>query len=160
MNEQPSQDIQNPAIAHGPDEILPTADTATPPLELTEPLGGIALQAETPEDVNPNELRKKMDNALQRGTMADLEALFDSGVSVNQEDYQGRTALMLLTFMGRKDDVEKVLARGADVNRVLMFQDRIPMTALDAARQSGRREIADILVGLGAKSGKELALDQ
>ena len=67
-------------------------------------------------------------------------------------------ALMMSSAQGKKDAVEMLLARDVDINSVYMYQDRIPMTALDAARESGQGEIADILVGLGAKSGKELGL--
>jgi ankyrin repeat protein len=115
---------------------------------------------EVQEDVNPNELRKMMDHVLQRGTISDLEALLDSGVDVNQGDFEGRTALMLSSAQGKRDVVEMLLARGADVNRVFMYHDRIPMSALDAARQSGHFEIADTLDALGAKSGKELNQEQ
>lgn len=110
------------------------------------------------EDENPNKLRGLMDSALQRGTTADLEALFDSGMDVNQEDFEGRTALMMCSAKGQRDGVEMLIERGADVNRIFKYHDSIPKTALDAARESGKSEIADILITFGAKSGKELDL--
>lgn len=97
-----------------------------------------------------------MDDALQHGTTTDLEALFDDGMDVNQDDFEGRTVLMMSAAKGKKDAVEMLLKRGADVNRVSWYQKRIPGTALDAAIQTGRKEIANILMAHGAKTAKEL----
>lgn len=101
-----------------------------------------------------------MDRALQMGTPEDLQALFDGGMDINQEDFEGRTALMMTTAQGKKEAVEMLVTRGADINRVYMYHDLIPNTALDAARQTSHSEIADILIGLGAKTGKEVAQEQ
>lgn len=108
------------------------------------------------DGLNPNELRRLLDNALQRGTKIDLESLFDDGMDINQEDFEGRTALMISAANGKKDTVEMLLRRGADVNRVFVYHGRIPMTALDAAQQTGNSEIANMLLALGAKTGEEL----
>lgn len=105
---------------------------------------------------HPNELRKLLDHALQFGTTADLEALFDDGMDVNQGDFQGRTALMMSSFRGKKDVIEMLIRRGADINRVFMYQDRIPQTALDAAHESDKTGIVDILLAHDAKTGKEI----
>lgn len=112
--------------------------------------------SETIERKNPNELRKTLDNVLQYGTLADLEALFDGGMDINQTDFEGRTALQHMASRGRKDAVEMLISRGADVNVVFMYQDRIPMTALDAAKGSGKNDVVSILIAHGAKMGKEL----
>ena len=101
-----------------------------------------------------------MDHALQFGTTADLESLFDSGMDINQIDFEGRTALMMSAVKGSKDAVEMLLRRGADVNFVFIYQGRIPKTALDAARESGKVEIEQILLAHGAKTGKELHSQQ
>lgn len=107
-------------------------------------------------DAHPNDLRRMLDHTLQFGTTADLEALFDDGMDVNQDDFEKRTALMMSSFRGKKDAVEMLIRRGADVNRVFMYHDRIPQTALDAARESGKTAIVEILLAHGAKTGKEL----
>jgi hypothetical protein len=133
-------------------------------------LGGLALGAEMvmtedqpaegKEDVNPNELSKQIDHAIQFGTPDDLEALFDNGMDINQEDFEGRTALMMYSAMGKVAAVEMLLARGADINRVYMYHGRKPNTALDAANQTGNKAIADMLISLGAKTGKELSSNE
>jgi hypothetical protein len=111
-----------------------------------------------PEAINPNTLREKIDNILQTGTPTDLEVLIDNEViGVDQEDFQGRTALMLYASQGKMDAVTMLLERGAEINHIFWYQDRIPMTALDAARQTNNNKIVDLLSGLGAKSGRELS---
>ena len=105
---------------------------------------------------HPNTLRRLLNDALERGTDGDLEALFEDGMSIDQEDFEGRTALMMSCAKGKKDVVEMLLRRGADVNRIFMYQDRMPQTALDAARECRKSEIEAILLSHGAKTGKEL----
>lgn len=105
---------------------------------------------------NPNERMKLMDQALQFGKISDLEALFDRGMDINQTDFQGRTALMMSTVRGNRDAVEMLIRRGADINFIYMYQDRIPQTALDAARECRKVEIEQILLEHGAKTGGEL----
>jgi len=107
-------------------------------------------------DENPNERMKQMDYALQYGNKMDLEALFDAGIDINQTDFEGRTALMMSTVQGKKDTVEMVIRRGADINFIFMYQSRIPKTALDAARACRHAEIEQILLKHGAQTGKEL----
>lgn len=108
------------------------------------------------ERVNPNELMKKLDHALRFGTEEDLMALFDSGIDINQTDFEGRTALMLCVAEGKQTAVEVLLDRGADVNFVYMYQDRVPFSSLDAAIQTGRMELAELLQSHGAQRGREL----
>lgn len=105
---------------------------------------------------NPNDRMRLMDRALQKGTGSDLEALFESGIDINQTDFEGRTALMMSAVFGKRDVVEMLIKRGADVNKIYMYQGRIPQTALDAARESKKSEIEQILLAHGAKTGKEL----
>jgi len=108
-------------------------------------------------DLGTNDRRKILDDILRRGGSAvDLESLLKQGMPVDQEDFEGRTALQISAARGRKDSVETLISNGANVNHVYMFQGRIPMTALDAAIQSNRTEIVEILRGYGAKSGKEI----
>lgn len=97
-----------------------------------------------------------MDHALQFGDINDLNALFEQGVSVDQTDFEGRTPLMMSTVQGKKDTVEMLLELGANVNYVFMYQGRVPKTALDAARESSKSEIEQMLLKYDAKTGKEL----
>lgn len=112
------------------------------------------------EPINPNEQRKLLDRTLQYGTVEDLEKLFNEGMDINQTDFEGRTALQLMSFRGNKAAVEMLIARGANVNYVFMYQGRIPMSALDAAREAKKNEVVDVLLAHGAKPGKELQVQQ
>ena len=107
-------------------------------------------------NMNPNDLRKLLDQALQFGTDQDLENLFDRGMPIDQQDWQGRTALMAAAHTGKKDLVIKLIQRGADVNKILMHHERVPLTALDAAQDKNRKEIIEILLSHGSKTGREL----
>ena len=108
------------------------------------------------QELNQNELKKLLDRALQFGSREDLEALFDQGMDINQGDFSDRTALMMAASTGKKEVVLMLLERSADVNKVCMYQGRIPLTALDAAREKNKTEIVNILLEHGAKTGKEL----
>ena len=101
------------------------------------------------ESVNPNDQCRAMDRALQYGTLEDLKSLFDSGMSIDQEDFEGRTALQMMSFRGKKEAIEMLLDQGADINRVFMYHGDIPKTALDAAKEAGRGEIVELLIAKG-----------
>ena len=85
-----------------------------------------------------------------------LTQIDDGELDVNDTDFQGRTAVMMMTAQGYTGAVEELVSRKADINRVYMYQDRIPMSALDAARQAEREDIEHLLLENGAKSGQEL----
>jgi len=108
------------------------------------------------QELGPNELMKVLDDVLQRGTTRDLEALFDEGMRVDQTDFEGRTSLQLASFKGDNERILMLFRRGADVNKVFMYQGRIPMSALDAAREGRKKETEKMLLEHGAKTGKEL----
>ena len=97
-----------------------------------------------------------MDHALQFGDINSLKVLFEEGVNVDQTDFEGRTPLMMSAVRGEKEIVEMLIELGADINYVFMYQGRLPKTALDAARESAKSEIEQILLEHGAKTGKEL----
>ena len=105
---------------------------------------------------NPNDLIKELDRVLNFGTPEDLFALFDNGMDINQTDFEGRTALQMMTVKGKKEVVEELILRGADVNHLMMYQGRIPLTPLDSAIQTKKTEIVDLLRSNGAKLGKDL----
>lgn len=54
-----------------------------------------------------NELIGLLDHSLQQGDRAELEALFDGGMSIDQVDFSGRTALQIAAFRGKKDKEQK-----------------------------------------------------
>src|SRR5258708_1721030 len=114
------------------------------------------MSEKIPQEVNPNDLMRQMDHALQYGTIEDLQSLFNGGMSIDQTDFEGRTALQVMSFQGNKAAVEMLISRGANVNAIFMYHDRIPMTALDAAQEARKTEIVAVLLAHGGKMGKEL----
>ena len=139
------------------------------PTEMPSLVGSIALTAETgltepslpieatEAQVNPRiEHMKKVERAFF-GTPEGLIKQIDEGeIGVDDTDFEDRTAVMMMTAQGRTEAVKELLARNADVNRMNMYQGRIPMSALDAARQTNRKEIEQLLLDNGAKSGRDL----
>lgn len=119
-------------------------------------------EAQGPYDkLDQNELSGLMEDALRRGSTESLMKLFDSGIDIDQTDYEGRTALMISAAQGKSDVVDILLGRGANVNRVYMYHNRKPFTALDAARQSRNgAELEELLLSHGAKSGPEAFAEQ
>ena len=108
-------------------------------------------------EINPNKLCKLLDQALQYGTIEDLEGLFNEGMDINQTDFEGRTALQMMSAKGNKKAVEMLLVRGANVNMIFMYHGSVSKTALDAATETRRNEIVDLLIANGAKTGEELS---
>ncbi|MBA4191966.1 MAG: hypothetical protein C0467_28635 [Planctomycetaceae bacterium] len=81
-----------------------------------------------------------------------VKAFFDAGADVAAKDPAGRTLLMLAIC---SDDVsvetlEMLIRLGADVN----VTTKDGKTALDFARQTGRKPVVDLLVKSGAKPGR------
>tara|TARA_B100002051_G_scaffold147570_1_gene139635 strand:+ start:6991 stop:7398 length:408 start_codon:yes stop_codon:yes gene_type:complete len=117
-------------------------------------------QNSSQKEDNPNVLMREVDKAIQYGTVEDLESLYDKGIDIDQTDWEGRTALHMMSAKGNKEAVEMLISRGANINAVFLFQGRLPKTALDAATETGRTEIADILISHGAKFGKDVPQEQ
>ena len=67
---------------------------------------------------------------------------------------------MMMTAQGQANAVEWLIAQGADLNRINMYQGRIPMSALDAARQTNRKVLEQLLLDNGAKSGRDIQAEQ
>lgn len=109
-----------------------------------------------PVDVNPNDLMREMNSVIQYGSLEDLKVLIEKGIGVDQTDWEGRTALQMMTAKGNKEAVEFLISKGADVNKAFLYQGRIPKTALDAARETNRKEIEEVLISHGAKMASEL----
>lgn len=108
------------------------------------------------QNMHPRDAQRILDHTLTFGTTLDLEALLDEGMDVNQTDFAGRTALQMCSYQGKKDAVEMLLRRGANINLVCMYHDTLPLTALDAAEERKRKEIIDLLLQHGAKRGREI----
>lgn len=107
---------------------------------------------------NPNELMRLLSHAIRQVEPQELFQLFDDGMNINQESLEGPTALQLYSARGEKAIVEELLRRGANVNHIFMYQDRLPKTALDAAIESKKADIIEVLKEHGAKMGKDLDL--
>lgn len=114
--------------------------------------------SDTSHESDPQKPKRDLDHAIQFGTTDELFSLFDNGMDIDQVDFQDRTALQLMSYRGKKDCVERLLTMGANINHISMYQGRIPLTALDAAREARRTEIIELLLAHGAKTGKELML--
>lgn len=125
-------------------------------------LGGVALDAAAKSQLAPNiEQMKKVESAYFLGSPDDLLEQIDAGeISVDDIDFEDRTPLMMMAAQGHIKAVEALIARGANLNCISMFQGRIPMSALDAARQTNREEIKQLLLDNGAKSGREIRAEQ
>lgn len=80
------------------------------------------------------------------GNMEQIRRLVENGVSVNDPDYDGRTALHLAVCEGREDVVLYLLDRKADVN----CQDRFGGTPMEDAIRHDRESVQKILLDHGA----------
>lgn len=98
----------------------------------------------------------KLDKAIQYWTFNDVKALFNEWLNINDTDYEWRTALMMYCFKWDIQAVLELIWLWADVNKFFLYQNRIKMTALDAARESKKSEVEKILLNHGAKTGKEI----
>lgn len=114
------------------------------------------IKDETSKETNPNKLAGLLDRAIQHGDLKELEDLFENGMDINQTDYEGRTALQMMSFTGKIDAIEMLLSKGADINRVFLYQGRVPMTALDAAKEGRKQNVVDLLLSNGARTGRDI----
>ncbi|MBC7620837.1 MAG: ankyrin repeat domain-containing protein [Candidatus Saccharibacteria bacterium] len=87
-----------------------------------------------------------MVRAGEVGDVAALRQLLDSGVAVDVQDGEGRTALLAATRAGRVDSARLLIERGADVNATDMMQDS-PYLLAGAL---GRLEILRMTLAAGA----------
>jgi len=82
-------------------------------------------------------------DAAAGGDLAQVDRLLQAGVSPEQVDALGRTALLLATLSGRADIVRRLVDAGANVNAAAKNGD----TPLAAARRQGSAEILQLLQG-------------
>ena len=90
-------------------------------------------------------------DAVARGDLAGVQAELDKGVDVNAKTNwgDGGTPLHWAAYEGRKEVVELLVAKGADVNT----KEEEGYMPLDFAIISENTEIADLLLEHGGKSG-------
>ncbi len=80
--------------------------------------------------------------AAMHGRLSTVRALLDGGVSVNATPYCGQTALHYAAYIGRREVVEELLARGADPT---MVDTQMQKTPAGWARELENTEIAERL---------------
>lgn len=121
-------------------------------------LGGLALDATSTSQLAPNiEQMTRVEKAYFQSSPEDLLRLINEGViGVDDVDFEGRTPIMMMTAQGHTAAVEALITKGANLNCINMYQDRIPMSALDAAHQTKRGALVELLVEKGAKRGREI----
>jgi hypothetical protein len=154
-------------------EVAISMDAERLRAEMPIPVGSVALAAETgltesplpveatEAQVNPRiEHMKKVERAFFGAPDSLIKQIDDGELGVDDTDFEDRTAVMMMTAQGHTEAVKELLARNADVNRINMYQGRIPMSALDAARQTNRKDIEQLLLDKGAKSGRELQAER
>lgn len=124
-------------------------------------LGGVALDVVAKFQVNPViEHKKKVERAFFGSPDSLIRQIDDGEIGVDDTDFEDRTAVMIMTARGCTEAVEWLIAHNADLNRINMYQGRIPMSALDAARQTSRKSLEQLLLDNGAKSGREMQAEQ
>jgi ankyrin repeat protein len=155
-------------------EAVAASDAERLRAEMPGSIGGMVVAAEAGQldppqpseeaaepQVHPSVERKRKAERAFFGSPDDLLKQIDEGeLDVNDTDFEDRTAIMLMTAQGHTEAVQGLIDRKADVNRINMFQGRIPMSALDAARQTRRADIEQMLLESGAKSGRELQAEK
>lgn len=124
-------------------------------------LGSVALDTVAEPQINPAvEHMKKVEQAFF-GSPDDLIRKIEEGeIGIDDTDFEERTAVMMMTAQGQANAVKWLIDQGADLNRINMYQGRIPMSALDAARQANRKALEQLLLDNGAKSGRDIQAEQ
>jgi|GEM_PF-3147901 len=124
-------------------------------------LGSVALDTVAEPEINPAvEHMKKVEQAFFGSPDDLMKKIEKSEIGVDDTDFEGRTAVMMMTARGAEQVVRQLIDRGADLNRINMYQGRIPMSALDAARQTNRKALEQLLLDNGAKSGRDIQAEQ
>jgi len=85
--------------------------------------------------------------AILRNDAGEVERLLRAGISPEEKDREGRTAIINAAIDANEEIVKALIAAGADLNA----QDRNGYTALHFAGQRYRPEIAGLLLKHGAE---------
>ena len=75
-----------------------------------------------------------------------MELLLTQNADVNAQIEDGRTALMIATFIKSSEIIELLLAKGAEINA----KDKERETALMQAAADGAKDIVELLLSKGA----------
>lgn len=92
-------------------------------------------------------------NAVRAGCLEDVCAALDAGVTLDDEGEPG-LALGLACFFGHLAVVRELVGRGARVN---LADNRLPTSPLAMAVRGGRKEVARLLLELGAELPEGMA---
>jgi len=118
---------------------------------------GQSTVAETPSTVFTIPADKKgtdaapLRTAAKQGDLAQVSKLLESGLRINDGDYDGRTALYFAAEAGHENVVRFLLEHGASLDsRKKYFQDWGP-TALLGALYARQTEITELLLAKGAR---------
>lgn len=94
------------------------------------------------------QIGERLSNAAAQGSVDEMEALLEAGATVDLQDKNGTTALMLAAMFGRARAVEVLLKAGAKVG----LQNNDGVTALAMAIHRGHRSIFVALREASAKA--------
>ena len=105
-------------------------------------------------------------DAAAKGNIDAVKHHLAAGVDVNAKGYRGFTPLHYAARNGRKEIVELLITKGADVNVKIVSGPSIGNTPLDLATskmddflpkdKAAKKEISDLLRKHGGKTGEEL----
>ncbi|MEM0914819.1 MAG: ankyrin repeat domain-containing protein [Planctomycetota bacterium] len=88
------------------------------------------------------------------GDVSVLRALVDLGIACDRQTDNGCTPLMFAAQSDRIENVQLLLAHGANPNATTM--DSMPQSVLDRARAFARPELVTLLIEAGAKPASEI----
>ena len=94
--------------------------------------------------------------AARDGNIEAVKQHIAAGTDVNAKDEDGYTPLHVAAWEGHKEIAELLIAKGADVNAIIVSGRKQGKTPLDVAIEFKHTETADLLREHGGKTGAEL----
>ena len=122
---------------------LQPADRHTSPQEVAQLIASIKAESEQ-ENLRRN--WTPLHEAASLGRLEKVQALVQSGASVEARDNERHTPLHLAAQRGHREVVQVLIAAGANIN----IQNRYQQTPLHLAAQSGHRAVVQTLIAAGA----------